>query len=76
MQGLVLGCLSVELAQEPQPLGVALLALADDLPVEHVQRGEQRGRAVALEVMRLRDRAPLFQRQAWLSAVRCLHMAL
>ena len=47
----VLGRLAVDLAQEFEPLGVGvpLLALADDLSVQHVQRGEQRCGAVALD---------------------------
>lgn len=38
---IVLGCLAVDLLQELQPLGVGvpLLALADDLPIEHAARG-------------------------------------
>ena len=42
MQRLALGRLAVDLAQELQPLGVrmALLSLADDLSIEHVERGE------------------------------------
>lgn len=45
MQRLVLGRLPIDLTQELQPLdvGVALLALADDLTVEHVERSEQGG---------------------------------
>ena len=44
-----------------QPLGVGapLLALADDLVVQHVERSEQRGRAVALVVVRVAAR-PFF----------------
>ena len=50
MQGLALGRLAIDLTQELQPLtvSVALLALADDLAIEHVERGEQRGRALRL----------------------------
>ena len=53
VQRFVLGRLAIDLAQELQPLGVtmALLALSDDLTVQHVERGEQRGRAVALVVV-------------------------
>ncbi|MNR52940.1 hypothetical protein D3C85_1728680 [compost metagenome] len=42
MQCLVLGRLAVDLFQELQPLGVgmSLLTLADDLSIEHVERGE------------------------------------
>jgi len=38
MQGLALGRLAIDLAQKLQPLtvSVALLALADDLAIEHV----------------------------------------
>jgi len=50
MQRLVLGRLALDLAQELEPLGmtVALLALGDDLAIQHVERGKQRGRAVPL----------------------------
>ena len=52
MQRLVLGRLAVDLPEELQPfgVGVALLALADDLSVKHVERSEQRGRAIAFVV--------------------------
>jgi hypothetical protein len=54
MERLVLGRFAIDLAQELQPLdlGVALLALTDDLPVQHVERGKQRARAIALIVVR------------------------
>lgn len=59
MQHLVLGRLAVDLLEKLQPLdvGVALLALANDLTVEHIERGEQRGRAIALVVVRHGGRA-------------------
>ena len=53
-----------------------LLALGDDLAVQHLQRREQRGRAVALVVVRHRLCAPLLHRQARLSTVERLHLAL
>jgi len=45
MQCLVLGRLAVDLFEELQPLevGVALLALADDLTIQDIERGKQRG---------------------------------
>ena len=54
VQRLALGRLAIDLAQELEPLDmrVALSALADDLAVKNVERGEQRGRAVALVVVR------------------------
>src|SRR6266478_8377682 len=63
MQGLALGRLAIDLAQELQPLtvSVALLALADDLAIEHVERGEQRGRAFALVVVRHGGRTALLE---------------
>ena len=50
--------LAVELAQETEEflMPVALHALTDDRAVEHVQRREQRGRAVAFVIVS--DRAP------------------
>jgi len=39
---------------------VALHATADDLAVQHVEGGEQRGRAVALVVVRLVPARPRF----------------
>ena len=50
------GRLAVDLLEELQPLdvGVALLALADDLSVKHVKRGKQCGRAMARLVVRHR----------------------
>ena len=61
MQRLAPGRLAVDLPKELQPLGVSvsLLALADDLVVQHVERSEQRGRAVALVVVRVAAR-PFF----------------
>jgi hypothetical protein len=64
--------------QELQPLtvSVALLALADDLAIEHVERGEQRGRAIALVVVRHGGRTALLERQSRLRAIERLHLAL
>jgi hypothetical protein len=55
---------------------VALLALADDLGIEHVERGEQRGRAIALVVVRHGGRTALLERQSRLRAIGRLHLAL
>ena len=55
---------------------VARLALADDEAALHVERGEQRRRAVALVVVRHRRGAALLQRQARLRAVERLDLAL
>ena len=44
VQCLVLGRLTVDLPQELQPLhvGMVLLALADDVPIQHVERSKER----------------------------------
>ena len=55
---------------------VALHAAADHRAVEHVQRGEQRRRAVALVVVGHGPGAALLQRQAGLGAVERLDLAL
>ena len=77
MQRLVLWRLAVDLAQELQPLdmSVSRLALANDFAIEDVERGEQRGRAVALVVVRHRGRAPLLHRQPGVRAIQRLHLA-
>ena len=55
---------------------VALHVAADDGAVEHVERGEQRGGAVALVVVGHRPGAALLHRQARLGAVERLDLAL
>ena len=57
-------------------VAVALHAAADDGAVEHVERGEQRGRAVALVVVRHRPAAARLDRQSGLGAVERLDLAL
>jgi dihydroxyacetone kinase len=57
-------------------MAVALHVAADDGAVEHVERGEQRGRAVALVVMGHGAGAALLHRQAGLGAVERLDLAL
>ena len=57
-------------------MAVALLALGDDLSVEHVECGKQRGRAIALVVVRHGGCAPFLQRQARLRAIQRLYLAL
>ena len=54
---------------------VALQALADDRAVEHVQRREQGGGAVALVVMGHGAGAAFLHRQAGLGAVEGLDLA-
>jgi len=51
-------------------------AIADDLTRFHIQRGEQRGRAMALVVMRHGGGAPLLQRQPGLGPVEGLDLRL
>src|SRR5512132_3904481 len=46
------------------------------LALQHVQRGEQRGGAVALVIVGHRGAAPLLHRQARLAAVERLNLAL
>ena len=57
-------------------MAVALHAAADDRAVEHVEGGEQRGRAVALVVVGHGPGPPLLHRQARLGAVERLDLAL
>ena len=55
---------------------VAFLALADDRAVEHIQRREQRGRAIALVIVGHGAGAALLHRQPGLGAVERLDLAL
>src|SRR5262245_29740589 len=55
---------------------VALHAAADNLAVEHVERREQGGGAVALVIVRHGASPTLLQRQARLGAVERLDLAL
>ena len=59
--------LPVELAQETEEflMPVAFLALADDRAVEHIQRREQRGRAIALESWVMVPARPFFIGTGW-----------
>ena len=74
---LVLGRISVDLAQELQPFGMAVarLALRDDLAIQHIESGEQRGRAAALVVVCHGGRAPLLRHQPGLGAVQRMRLA-
>ena len=73
-----LGDLAVDRAQELQELNVAVAgqALADHRAGEHVQRGEQRGGAVALVVVGHRARPARLNRQGRLRAVKRLDLGL
>jgi len=57
-------------------VAVALHAAADDLAVEHVQRGEQGGGAMALVVVGHGGEPTLLDRQAGLGAIEGLDLAL
>lgn len=57
-------------------MAMALHAAADDLALQHVEGGEQGGRAVALVVVGYGPRAALLQRQARLGAVKRLDLGL
>lgn len=78
MQRLILGRLAVDLFQELQPLGagMSLLALTDDLSIEHVERGEQCDCAIALVVVGHGACASLLPGQARACAVQRLHLTL
>lgn len=68
MQRLARGRLAVDLPPELQPFGsgVALLTLADDLPVKHIKGREQRGRAFRLnETLDRRGRTQVRLAEGW-----------
>src|SRR3984893_15471204 len=55
---------------------MSLIALSDHLSLQDFQSGEQRGRSVALIVMRHGSATALFQRQARLGAIQRLNLTL
>ena len=65
MNGEVLGHTSVELSEEFQEflMRIVRLAVGDPMPVDEVEGGEQRGRAVSLAVVRLPLRDARLERQ-------------
>src|SRR5712691_6316674 len=70
--------LAIDLVEETDEflMPMAGHALADDAALQHVERGEQRRRAVALIVVRHRPAAALLHRQPWLGAVERLDLRL
>src|SRR3972149_8751316 len=72
------GLLLVDEFEEADPLAMAVPGHAgsDDAAFEHVDGGKQRGRSVALVVVGHRAQATWIERQAGLSAVERLDLAL
>ena len=77
MQQLVFRGLSINLAQEIKPFSmtVTLLATRDDRSVQRVERGEQRGGAVAFVIVRHGGRTSFLQRQSGLGTIQGLNLA-
>jgi hypothetical protein len=78
MQVLILGRAAIDHLEESQPLLVAMQRVdhREHFAGEHVQRGEQRGDAVALVVMSHRLCAPALERQAGLGPIQRLYLRL
>lgn len=78
MDGLVGGGLGVDQIQEADEflMAMSLHVAADHRAVEHIEGGEQGGRAVALVIMGHGAEPPLLHRQARLSSVERLDLAL
>jgi hypothetical protein len=74
----VLWRVAIDGAQEAQELLMTMPvhALADDVSARHVERGEQCRRAVPLVIMGHGSGSTLFHRQAGLSAIERLYLAL
>ena len=68
----------IDLLEKLQPLNMAVawLALADDAPIQNIERGNQWGRSMALVVVRHGLDASTLERQARLCAVKRLHLTL
>ena len=78
VDGLALGNVPFDPVEEADELlmPVALHVLPDDRSVQHVERGEERRRAVAFVVVGHGGAAALLQRQAGLGAVKRLYLRL
>jgi len=78
VQLLVLRCLTINLAQELQPLNVAvpLLALPDHCPVQHIECGKQSGCAMTFVIMSHGLCSSLLQGETRLSPVQRLYLTL
>src|SRR5688572_8336582 len=70
-------CLGVDLVEKTNEFLVSMMrhAVANHFAIEHAQRGEQCGGAVALVVVRHGPAAPLLDRQSWLGTIECLDLA-
>jgi hypothetical protein len=70
-------CLGVDLVEKTNEFLVSMArhAVADHFAIEHAQRGEQCGGAVALVVVRHGPAAPLLDRQSWLGTIEGLNLA-
>src|SRR6516162_3948179 len=75
---LSLGNVRVDLIEEADEflMPMALHVAADNGAVENIERGEQRGRAVALVIVRHRSGATWLHRQSRLGAIESLDLAL
>ena len=78
VQLLVLRCLTINLAQELQPLNVAvpLLALPDHCPVQHIECGKQSGCAMTLVIMCLSLNLSRAKLQFRLGPIKSLNLGL
>ncbi len=78
VNGLSLWHFGLDCVQETDELIVAmpLHAAADDLALENIEGGKERGRTVALVILRHGAGTALFHRKARLGAVQCLYLAL
>jgi hypothetical protein len=78
MQLFAFGRLTLNLAQEVEPLAVTvvLITTGDDRTIKGIERREQGRGAVTLVVMSLGGRTTSLQGQPGLGAVECLHLAL
>lgn len=78
MQDSLAGKLPVDTAQETKKLlmPVALVKVADDFALQQIERGEQGGGSIPFVVVRQGTATAFLQRQAGLSAIQSLNLAL
>ena len=69
--------LSLDRLEEPDEFLMPMTwhALADHLAIEHAEGRKQRGRTIALVIVRHRATAALLQREPGLRAIECLDLA-